>query len=261
MPTATLTPTPTPVPSAAVRLYWPQSVSPLEPVEVEVDVMMPPGVEEEPAVSAVLVDPHDEVYWSVELEPRTLPRHVAPAPVHLPLVPAEGEWRLVVDVRTTVPVEGALERSFTPESVAFRDLEGGLPPGTGLLVPEEFVEATVEGDAWSGSRVWRYRGGELGLWWAPGPTEDLLLNTAIVMLEASHEPTGSPDVMAATETTWDGMEAFRFQEAWPGARPSDAWVIRGPDDWLYVLRVRNVAGEEAPPLLYEVAHTFTVAGE
>ncbi len=27
--------------------------------------------------------------------------------------------------------------------------------------------------------------GELGLWWAPGPAEPLLFNTALVMLEAT----------------------------------------------------------------------------
>ena len=79
----------------------------------------------------------------------------------------------------------------------------------------------------------------------PGPVEPLLLNNAVVMLEATHDPSAVPQVPGVEETEWQGQTAFLFREDWPGANggPAEALVIQGPDHHLYVLRVRATGGE------------------
>ena len=115
----------------------------------------------------------------------------------------------------------------------------------------------------AGGRVWRYGGGEVSLWWAPGPVEPLLLNNAVVMLEATHDPSAVPQVLGVEETEWQGQTAFLFQEDWPGANggPAEALVIQGPDHHLYVLRVRATGGEVIPSLLRQVWETFALDEE
>ena len=92
----------------------------------------------------------------------------------------------------------------------------------------------------------------------PGPTEALLLNNAVVMLEATHDPDAPPAAEFVEETAWQGQTAFLFREQWPGREggPAAVWVIQGPDYWLYVLRIRAVGVDPIPALMETIAATF-----
>jgi len=127
-----------------------------------------------------------------------------------------------------------------------------------MHVPQEFVETTFQGDQVAGGRAWRYGGGEVSLWWAPGPTEPLRLDNAIVMLETTHGLSAAPQVSSVEEIEFQGQTAFLFQEEWPGASggPAEALVVQGPDYHLYVLRVRVSGSEAIPSLLRQVWETF-----
>jgi hypothetical protein len=129
-----------------------------------------------------------------------------------------------------------------------------------MRVPREFVEAVAQGDRWAGGRVWQHGDGEVALWWAPGPAEPLLLSTAVVMLEATHDPDAPPSVLDVEEREWQGQTAFLFHEDWPGADggPAEALVVQGSDYWLHVLRVRARGSESVPPLLRQVWETFAL---
>jgi hypothetical protein len=111
--------------------------------------------------------------------------------------------------------------------------------------------------------VWRYGGGEIALWWAPGPVEALLLNNAVVLVESTYDLGAPAQVQSVEETEFQGRKAFLFQESWPGTNggPSEAMVVQGDDYQLYVLRVRAIGGESIPPLLRQVGETFTFVEE
>ena len=128
-----------------------------------------------------------------------------------------------------------------------------------------------EGNQWAGMRAWRYGADEISLWWAPGPTEPLLLSNAIVMLEATHDPDKPPRVLAVEAANWQGRPAFLFREDWYEGRAgleggqAQVWVVQGDDYWLYVLRMRTIrppgaaptpGPESISPLLREVGQTF-----
>jgi hypothetical protein len=187
--------------------------------------------------------------------------------IQLPLEPAEGDWHLMVRVQSELHVEGKTRLVFRPAPIRFHDLTDVLPAGVTMRLPQDFVDAAAQGDQWAGGRVWRYRDGEIALWWAPGPVEPLLLNNAIVMLETTHDPGAPPQVLDVEETEWQGQTAFLFQEEWPqdqlGAHggPAQALVVQGPDYWLYVLRVRTTGGQAIPPLLRQVWNTFAFVEE
>jgi hypothetical protein len=93
--------------------------------------------------------------------------------------------------------------------------------------------------------------------------EPLLLDNALVMLEATHDPDASPHVLDVEEREWQGRQAYLLHEDWPTDRsgteggPAKALVVQGPDYWLYVLRVRTLGGEDIPPLLRQVWETFS----
>ena len=199
------------------------------------------------------------------LAPQGGTRYAAGELLELPLEPAEGDWRLAVSVQSELRVEGERRLVFRPVAVPFRDLAGVLPAGVDLRVPQQFMERVAQGDSLAGGRVWRYEDGELALWWAPGPTEPLLLNNAIVMLEATHDPENPPSVRDVEEAEWQGLVAFRFHEEWPVESPegdggrAETLVIQGPDYHLYTLRVRALGQETIPALLYQVRDTFTFA--
>ena len=266
-PTPTLTPSPTPAPSPTptvtpipplrLTIRWPEQVSALQPVPIEVELVPPPGIPVTATVRAAVVAPEGQYRWPIELRPREGNLYAAEELLQLPLEPQEGDWRLVVHVRSALKVEGEQRLVFRPAPIRFRDLTGVLPAGVDLRVPQEFVEAVAQGDQWAGGRVWRYGDSEVALWWAPGPDESLLLDNAIVMLEATHDPgEPSPVVVGVTEMEWQGQTAFLFHEDWP-AGPSEALVVQGPDYRLYVLRVRTTGGETIPPLPHQVWETFT----
>ncbi len=271
-PTPTLTPSPTPIPSPtptatpipplALTIRWPEQVSALQPATIEVELVPPPGVSVTATVSAAVLDPEESLpCWLSDLTLREGNRYTAEEPLQLPLEPLEGDWRLVVYVQSTLSVEGERALVFRPVPIPFRDLIGVLPAGVNIRVPRDFVEAAAHGDQWAGGRVWRYGDGEVALWWAPGPVEPLLLNNAVVMLEATHDPDEPPHVLGVEETEWQGQTAFLFHEDWPGTNggPAEALVVQGPDYWLYVLRVRTTGGEHIPLLMRQVWETFTFA--
>ncbi|MCD6286530.1 MAG: hypothetical protein J7M39_11520, partial [Anaerolineae bacterium] len=194
-------------------------------------------------------------------------RYGSPEALQLPLEPLSGYWWLIVHAETQLPVEGTPALFFEIEPVIYRDLTGTLPSGVTLRVPADFREVVAQGNQQAGGRVWQHQDGEVGLWWAPGPTEVLLLSNALVALEATHtadsDARGRSDVVPAPveyfETEWQGQQTFEFPEIWPepDGGPGHAWVIQGPDDWLYILRVRALGWETLPSLHVEVASTFT----
>lgn len=259
-PTPLPTPTATPIPPLELRILWPDRVSALQPVPVEVELVPPPDVDVTATVRALVLGPNRQPRWPLDLRPREGNRYAADEPLQLPLQPPEGPWVLVVYVRSTLDVAGKRHLAFRPEPIRFHDLTDVLPPGVDMRVPQDFIQGVAEGDQWAGGRVWRYGGDELALWWAPGPAEPLLLNNAIVMLEATHGTGEQPAVLGVEETGWQGQTAFLFREDWPGpdGGPAEALVVQGPDRWLYVLRVRTTVDDGIPPLLRQVRETFAL---
>ena len=159
----------------------------LEPVYIAVDVAQPYDVRIPINVSATVLDPEAETYGTFDLRLREDSRYVADVPLRLPFEPLPGHWWLIVHIETGLPVVGERALGFEPAPIDFRVLSETLPSGVTMRVPEAFDEVKAMGDQWAGGRVWQYEDGEVALWWAPGPTEDLLLNNAIVMLETTHD--------------------------------------------------------------------------
>ncbi|MBN2390761.1 MAG: hypothetical protein JXR84_08560 [Anaerolineae bacterium] len=256
--TLTLTPTPTPIPPLVVNITWPEEVSALEPPLLIADVTLPQRITTDIAMSAKIYDPTMTVTTTFDLVQQSGRRYVAPAPFQLSLDTPTGHWWLVVHVETELDVVGERMLPFKTAPIEFRALTETLPSGVNLRIPLAFTEATAQGDQHAGGRVWQYGNGEIALWWAPGPTEALLLNNAVVMLEATHDPDAPPEAEFVEETEWQGQAAFLFQEQWPGREggPAKVWVIQGADYWLYVLRTRAVGVDPIPPLLEEIAATF-----
>jgi hypothetical protein len=246
-----------------LSIHWPERASALEPVFIQVELAPPPGVSVTATVRASVVGPGDQPRWSFDLAPREGNRYVAKEPLQFPLEPPRGSWLLLVYVQSTLDVAGARHLLFRPDPIHFRDLTDVLPAGVDIHVPQDFVEAVVAGDQWAGGRAWRFDDAEIALWWAPGPAEPLLLNNAVVMLEATHDPDEPPNVLDVEETEWQGQTAFLFHEDWPGAddSPAEALVIQSPDRWLYVLRVRAMDDKDIPLLLRQVRETFTFVEE
>ncbi len=257
-PTSTPTPTPTPLPPLWLRVDPPERISAIEPQPIQVVLAPPPNVTASATVRAVVYDPAGEVYATFEqLTPQGL-RYISAQSLHLPLIPLEGAWRIVAEAHSTFEIQGEFEAIFYPTPVRFWKLGEAFPAGVTLLVPEVFVETAALGDAWAGMRAWEYAGGALEFWWAPGPTEDLLYNNALVMLEATHSETYMPEVTDEAESLWQERQAFIFSERGAGRRGgvAETWVIQGPDFWLYVLRMRSLRGENVPELIQEVGATL-----
>ncbi|HOU12058.1 MAG TPA: hypothetical protein PKZ84_03000 [Anaerolineae bacterium] len=256
--TPTLPPTPTPVPPLGVSIKWPERVSALEPPSVVVDIVPPPGIAPVVIIRAKVYDPTAQVYSTFDFVRQSGNRYVSTTPLRLSLNAPAGHWWLVVEVKSTFDLIGERMLAFEPAPIEYRALTDTLPAGVSLRVPVAFTEVITQGDQYAGGRVWQYGDGEIALWWAPGPTEALLFNTAIVMLEATHDPEAPPEVELVEETKWQGRTAFHFQEQWPGSAggPAAAWVIQGKNYWLYVLRIRAVGTDAIPTLMQEIAATF-----
>ncbi len=266
-PTPTLTPSPTPIPPPTtatpipplvLTIRWPDQVSALQPVPIEVELVPPPGVSVTATVRTTVVDSAGQLYQLFDLTPQEGDLYAAEEPLQLPLETLEGNWRMIVHLRSVLQVEGKRTLAFQPTPILFRDLTDDLPAGADVRVPWDFEEVASEGDQVAGARVWRYGDGEVALWWAPGPVETLLLNNAVVMLETTYEPGAMVEVLDVEETEWAGQTTFLFHESWPGADggPSEALVVQGPDYRLYVLRLRATSSEAIPPLLRQVRETF-----
>ncbi len=261
--TPTQTPTPTPIPPLVVSVTWPEQVSALEPPLVIADVTLPQGVAPDIVISAKIYDPTAAVHNTFDLVRQSTSRYVSATPFQLSLDASRGHWWLVVHVETELDIVGERMLAFESAPIEFRALTETLPAGVNLRVPLAFTEVITQGDQYAGGRVWQHGNGEIALWWAPGPTEPLLLNNAVVMLEATHDPDVPPEAELVEETEWHGRTAFLFQEQWPGNQggPAEAWVIQGKNFWLYVLRIRAVGTETIPSLIDEVAATFAFDGE
>lgn len=255
-PSPTPPPTATPIPPLKLTLLWPTQFPALQPVYAQARLDPPPGFSPSAVVRVAVLDPEGALVQSFTLKWRQGHLYAAEQPLQLPLWIMDGDWRLVAYVESALEVVGERELVFRPTPVQFRDLGGVLPAGASLLVPQDFVESAAQGDAWAGMRAWRYGDGEVALWWAPGPLEDLLLNNAVVMLEATYAPDAAPRVQSYEQADWQGRTAFLFHEEWPEG-PAKAWVVQGGDFWLYVLRVRALAGPDIPLLTRQVGETFS----
>ena len=264
IPTPSPVPSPTPIPPLELAILWPGEVSALEPVPIEIDLAVPRDVGVAIEARAVVFGPGLVHYGRFDLLPQGGERYASAEPLQLPLEPGTGEdWRMMVAVirEPALGLVGDRSVTFRPAPLVFHDLSGALPAGVKLLVPRDFIQGEARGDTWAGGRGWQHDDGAVSLWWAPGPTESLLYNNALVMLEATYvsdTPTFVPEV---EEMEWQGNTAFLFREQWPGAGggPGEAMVAQGPDFWLYVLRVRSVGGENVPPILRQVWETFAIA--
>ena len=261
-PTPTVVPSPTPIPPLELAILWPEKVSALNPVPVEIDLVVPRDVGATIRARAVVFAPGLAHYERFELLPLGGGRFASATPLQLPLDPGDGDWRLMVAVvrHPELGLVGDRSVTFRPDSLKFHDLSGMLPAGVTLLVPQDFIQGESRGDVWAGGREWQHDESAVSLWWAPGPTEPLLYNNALVMLEATYltdTPTFSPEV---AEVEWRGHTAFLFREEWPGAEggPGEAMVVQGPDFLLYVLRIRSLAGRDVAPIFHQVWETFTL---
>lgn len=266
-PSPTLTPSPTPtttpIPPMILTIHWPEQASALQPVPVEVELLPPPGMSVTATVHAAVVDPVGTLYRDFEMAPQEGNLYAAEELLRLPLEPIEGYWRLAAFVQTELDVEGERELLFRPTPIRFHDLTDVLPGGADLHVPQAFSEIVSRGDQVAGGRVWRYHDGEIALWWAPGPVEPLLLNNAVVMLEATHHPDAPPTVLKSEEVEWREQTAFLFHERWTGEEGgvAEALVTQGPDYHLYVLRTQAIGAETIPLLLLQVRETFSLVIE
>ena len=257
--TPTPSPTPTPVPPLRLSIRWPATVSAVQPLTLAVDLEAPPGVTTSATVRVTVLDPAGRVHADYDLVHAEGARYESRLLLQLPLEPHPGYWWVIAHVDVDHPVVGQRALAFKPAPVTYRDLSIILPSEAAWRVPMAFETVTAGGDAWSGWLVYDYRGDEVGLWWAPGPTEALRLSNAVTMLEATHDPEAPAIIEDVEEMEWQGRTAFRFAEAWPGTGggPATAWVIQGDSRWLYVLRVLPADGERLDPsLVAEVAATF-----
>jgi hypothetical protein len=236
-------------------------VSALHPAPIAIELQAPPGVNAIAVARAAVFDPEGIEYRSFVLAPKGQGLYASAEPLQLSLNAMAGNWRVVVYVESNLAVKGQREFIFQPLPVRFWNLSDVLPPGASLRMPQEFKEIVAQGDQWAGERVWRYGDSELGLWWAPGPTEPLLLNTAIVMLETTFfdKP---PQILSTEKILWQERPAFLFSEDWRATqrssepRPAQALVAQDASYWLYVLRAQTTSKQPISPLVREVWETF-----
>jgi hypothetical protein len=246
-----------------LTIRWPESVSALEPVLIEVSLVPPPGIEARTALTAVIRHSRAGLVYTAPLLPAGEHVFNARELFLLPLKPPPGTYRLVILVDSTLSSAGDRVVYFRPEPIPFHDLAegraGGVHEGASIAIPLAWPQAVAEGGPWAGKRIWQYPDGEVALWWAPGPTEALLVSNATVMLEATYDSDSSPQVVSVTETEWLGQTAYLFHEQWSGVRggPAEALVVQGPDYWLYVVRIRARGGSAIPRLLRLVRDTFS----
>jgi hypothetical protein len=245
-----------------MTILWPAQVSALDPVPIKVEIVSPPGIDPPQNVRAMIFTPGIRQYAEFLLPPREGNLYAADEMLQLPLEPVQGDWLVVVEVESDLDVRGEQVRIFQPLPTQFRQIETILPDGVDMRVPEGFVEMASQGDMTAGARVWRHSGGEVSVWWAPGPTKQLLLNNAYAMADATYG-SDNPTVLNSEEITWQGQTGFLFTEDWPGegGGPGKTLVVQGADYWLYAVRVRATGGEVIPQLLDQVWETFVLITE
>ncbi len=261
-PLPTPTPTPTPLPPVPLTITWPPSVAALD--EVTIRVELPGLLERDPdaRVQAWVVNPDVTQRWEFSMQPLGDGIFVAEEPLQLPLQSPPGDWLLRIFVFTDAAVSGDSMLRFRPEPIPLWELEGLVRPGVTLVLPQFFAGQQTVGDEVSGGWLWSDGDGQLSLWWVPGPAEPLTEDTAQMLAEASR-----PEQMTATAVPvtvegvqsleWNGLPAVAFAERWPEG-PAQALVVQGTDRWLYLLRIRALAGDEISPMLHEIQATFRV---
>jgi hypothetical protein len=268
-PTLTPTPTATPIPPVRLSIEFPKPVNALEPAPIRALVEEPPGINANVQLSARVIDANDALYatFGMHLESRD-GGWVSDEPLQLPLEPTPypGVWHVIIDIQADLPVRGYRDRVFTPQWVPYHVLTATLPTGVALHVPQAFGEIRAQGDTFAGLHVWQYRDCEVTLAWAPGPTEALLYDNALVMAELLYDPEYEITVQSSHELTWGEEEwtAFLFFERWRGQRqdaPAETLVVQGPDFRLYALRIRALNGETIHPLCKDVRNTLQLVEE
>ena len=257
IPSPAATPTPTPIPPVLLTIEWPGAASALD--DFLLQVHLPDLAERDPEaqVSARLTDPLGQVWWEFDMAPAADGRYASETDLHLPLDPPPGDWRLTVFLYADVPVNGARTVFLQPGPVSLRDLGAQIPEGVTLHIPRAFTSIRHEGDQVSGARVWSRGSDEVGLWWLPGPTEPLAPDTALVMVEATFPEDGGVEVLSVEPAEWGGLTGYRYEERWPEGL-AETLVLQGPYLWLYLLRVRTLAGPDISPLLWDIQASFSV---
>jgi hypothetical protein len=263
-PTATATPlptpTPTPIPPIPLTIHWPHTVSALEGVSPVVEL---PGLvtrDPDARVSARVTDPRHRIVWESELECSGDGMCSPLSPLHLPLYSEEGRWRLAILVRTQAEISGRRTMTFRPDPIPLQDLSGQVRSTIRLPIPQSFTVVQQMGDEVAGGRVWTGAGGEVGVWWLPGPAEDLTPDTAQMVVEATLPARENVQIESLEAGENWGLPAVYFAEQWADGAARSV-VVQGPDRWLYLLRVRGLDGEPVPPLFEEIWNGFWVAEE
>lgn len=265
-PTPTLTPTPTatPIPPVRLSIEFPKPVTALEPVPIRVLIEEPPDVDVQVDLNARVIDAQDQLYATIDMSPEGRDGWwVGAEELQLPLEPEPypGVWHLIIDADISLPSKGYRDRVFTPQRVPYHVLTDTLPAGVELRVPQAFAETAAQGNLFAGLRAWSYRDCEISLAWTPGPTEPLLLDNALVMAEALHDPAREISIEASEEMPWGEGEwtAFVFYELWRSSgqsSPSETLVVQGPGFWLYALRIRAQTQGEIHSLCRDVRATL-----
>jgi len=242
-------------------------VDALEPVHFEVLIEEPQGIDAQVSMSARVIDAKDQLYASFDMRPEGDEGWWVPdVPLQLPLEPEPypGVWHLIVDVQADLPIWGYSDRVFTPQRVPYHVLTDTLPSGVQLRVPQAFSQVAAQGDPFAGLHVWRYRDCEVILAWAPGPTQPLSDDNALVLAEAIYSAEHEIIVKQSQEVTWGDQEwtAFFFQELWQREEketPAETLVVQGPEYRLYALRVRAQNEGEIHSICRDVRATFGFA--
>jgi len=242
-------------------------VTALEPVSWRVLIEEPPGVTTRVRASARVIDAQDQLYATFDMEPEGREGWWVPIDrLQLPLEPEPypGVWHLIIDAEADLPIKGYRDRVFTPQRVPYHVLTETLPSGVELRVPQAFAEMAAQGDLVAGLRTWEYGDCELTLAWAPGPTEELLIDNALVMAEAIQPQSQTPVEISIEESEElllgeEEWTAFLFRERWKGqikSNPAESLVVQGPNFRLYALRIRAKSEDEIHPLCRDVRETF-----
>lgn len=257
-PTPIPTPTPTPLPPVPLTIRFPETVSALEGVTVTVEL---PGLaERDPRarVWAQIFPPRSrEPVWESSLEPAGGGMYASPRPIYFSLEPVPGDWRLFIEVHSSVPVRGGRWFRFRQDPLPLWDLTGQVPGEVYLPVPQPFALVRQEGDLVAGGRIWQRGGERIELWWAPGPAKALTQDTAQMLEEATFPVGETVKVLSVERITRGKRPGFHFREQWSNG-PAEALLLQSSSRYLYLLRVRVWGRDALTPLLREIQAAVTV---
>lgn len=253
------TPVPTPLPPIPLRVRFPATVSALEETYVVVEALGLPERDPAATLRATIYPPGwEEPFWESPLELEDASGiYRSREPIHFPLETLPGKWRLEVAVHSRTVVWGSRWLRFSQRPLALWDLAPLGPRRVSLQVPQDFPKVRQEGDTTSGVLVWEWRGERLELWWTPGPIKGLTLDTALMVLEATHPLTGGVEITEVQEILRDGRRGFRFLERWPEGS-AEVLLLQGTDYRLYLLRAKAKGMVDLSPLMRQIGETFRV---